>query len=257
MNKLRVIGAGLAGCEAAWQAARRGVPVILSEMKPSRYSPAHHHPGFAELVCSNSLRSADPSNAVGLLKEELSALGSLIMEAALATAVPAGSALAVDRALFSEFITEKIRSHPLIEVRENEETNIDTDPDTVTVIATGPLTDGKMADAIAALTDISLANNETSPELAASLSQAIENAKVIVSQKLGRVVIPMTIYMQTRNTYTVRVAALYDQKQAMKIAHDAVLQELAQESEENKKQLESLLGMDKIQNQYNNMTFEE
>jgi methylenetetrahydrofolate--tRNA-(uracil-5-)-methyltransferase len=153
MNKLRVIGAGLAGCEAAWQAARRGVPVILSEMKPSRYSPAHHHPGFAELVCSNSLRSADPSNAVGLLKEELSALGSLIMEAALATAVPAGSALAVDRALFSEFITEKIRSHPLIEVRENEETDIDTDPDTVTVIATGPLTDGKMADAIAALTD--------------------------------------------------------------------------------------------------------
>lgn len=110
---------------------------------------------------------------------------------------------------------------------------------------------------IAALTDISLANNETSPELAASLSQAVENAKVIVSQKLGRVVIPMTIYMQTRNTYTVRVAALYDQKQAMKIAHDAVLQELAQESEENKKQLESLLGMDKIQNQYNNMTFEE
>lgn len=153
MNKLRVIGAGLAGCEAAWQAARRGVPVILSEMKPSHYSPAHHHPGFAELVCSNSLRSADPSNAVGLLKEELSALGSLIMEAAQATAVPAGSALAVDRALFSEFITEKIRSHPLIEVRENEETDIDTDPDTVTVIATGPLTDGKMADAIAALTD--------------------------------------------------------------------------------------------------------
>ena len=110
---------------------------------------------------------------------------------------------------------------------------------------------------IAALTDLSLANNETSPELTASLSKALENAKIIVSQKLGRVFIPMTIYQQTRNTYTVRVAALYDQKQAIQIAHDVILQELANESEENKRQLEALLGMDSIQEQYNKMEFDE
>lgn len=110
---------------------------------------------------------------------------------------------------------------------------------------------------IASLTDVSLANNETTPELTASISKVLENAKVIVSQKLGRVFVPMTIYKQTRNTYTVRVAALYDQKQAMKIAHDTVMQELANESEENKKQLEALLGMDKIQEQYNKMKFDE
>lgn len=110
---------------------------------------------------------------------------------------------------------------------------------------------------IASLTDLSLANNETTPELTASIAKVLENAKVIVSQKLGRVFVPVTIYQQTRNTYTVRVNALYDQKQAMKIAHDTIMQELANESEENKKQLESLLGMDNIQKQYNNMKFDE
>ncbi len=152
MSKVRVIGAGLAGAEAAWQIARLGVRVELCEMKPKRYSPAHHRNGYAELVCSNSLRSADTSNAVGLLKEELSRLGSLVMEAALATQVPAGSALAVDRELFSDYITKRINEHPLIRVRCEEITDLSGAEDTITVVASGPLTDGALADAIAALT---------------------------------------------------------------------------------------------------------
>ncbi len=145
--KIKIIGAGLAGCEAAYQAARLGVSVDLYEMKPARYTPAHKYQGFAELVCSNSLRSSQVFNAVGLLKEELSLLGSLIMEAAYATAVPAGSALAVDRVLFSDYVTDKIRSHPLITVHEGQEVT-DIDKEGITVIATGPLTDGALADAI-------------------------------------------------------------------------------------------------------------
>ena len=112
--KIKVIGAGLAGCEAAYAAARLGVKVELYEMKPEMRSPAHHSDGFAELVCSNSLRSNQLNNAVGLLKAELSMLGSLIMEAAYATEVPAGSALAVNRELFSSYITDKIKNHPNI-----------------------------------------------------------------------------------------------------------------------------------------------
>lgn len=149
-GSVTVIGAGLAGCEAAWQAACAGCRVTLYEMKPVKYTPAHHHPGFAELVCSNSLRSASLSNAVGLLKEELRRLSSLIMEAADATTVPAGSALAVDRTLFSDYVTEKIRSHPLITVVEGEVTEIPTDG--VTVIATGPLTSEALAERILAMT---------------------------------------------------------------------------------------------------------
>ena len=147
--KIKVIGAGLAGCEAAYAAARLGVQVELYEMKPHKYSPAHHNEGFAELVCSNSLRSNDTGNAVGLLKAELSALGSLIMEAAYATEVPAGSALAVNRELFSEYITEKIRNHPNITVIEGEVTEI---PEGIVVIATGPLTSESMAESISAYT---------------------------------------------------------------------------------------------------------
>ena len=144
---IEIYGAGLAGCEAAWQAAQRGVKVRLYEMKPQKYTPAHHAPGFAELVCSNSLRSDSTANAVGLLKEEMRRMGSLIMEAADATRVPAGSALAVDRVLFSDYITEKIRQHPLIEVIGEEVSTVK--PDTVTVVATGPLTSEPMADYIA------------------------------------------------------------------------------------------------------------
>ena len=143
---ITVLGAGLAGCEAAWQAAMMGVRVRLYEMKPQKYTPAHHSEGFAELVCSNSLRSDSLTNAVGLLKEEMTRCGSLIMEAARATRVPAGSALAVDRAAFSAYITDKIRSHPLIEVVEQEVTEIEQDA--ITVVATGPLTSDAFAEYI-------------------------------------------------------------------------------------------------------------
>lgn len=147
---IRVIGAGLAGCEAAYQAARLGAFVELYEMKPHKFSPAHHSPTFAELVCSNSLRSNVTSNAVGLLKEELKRMGSLIMEAAYATEVPAGSALAVNREDFSAYITERIKSNPSIRVIEGEVTDIPEDG--ITVIATGPLTSDALAERISALT---------------------------------------------------------------------------------------------------------
>ena len=144
---ITVYGAGLAGCEAAWQAAKAGVQVRLVEMKPEKYTPAHHAPGFAELVCSNSLRSDSVSNAVGLLKEELRRLGSLVMEAADATRVPAGSALAVDREKFSAYITGKIFSHPRITVEERAADSVV--PGEISVIATGPLTSEAMAGYIA------------------------------------------------------------------------------------------------------------
>ena len=147
---VHVVGAGLAGCEAAWQIARMGVSVVLHEMKPHKMTPAHYSEDFAELVCSNSFRSNQLNNAVGLLKEELNLLGSLIMESAYANEVPAGSALAVNREDFSKYITEKIKSHPLITVVAEEVTEIN--PDDITVIATGPLTSDSMADFISNLT---------------------------------------------------------------------------------------------------------
>ena len=139
---VNVIGAGLAGCEAAWQILKRGCAVRLYEMKPHKKTPAHTSDGFSELVCSNSLRAASVTNAVGLLKEEMRRRGSLIMEAADATAVPAGGALAVDRVKFSEYITEKIKNHEDVEVIEKE---CDSVPEGITVIATGPLTSEPMA----------------------------------------------------------------------------------------------------------------
>ena len=142
-KRITVYGAGLAGSEAAWQAAERGVKVRLVEMKPIKFTPAHHAEGFAELVCSNSLRSDVTSNAVGLLKEELRRMNSLIMQAADATRVPAGSALAVDREKFSAFITEKLKSHPNIEVVYEEAAEVDRE--CVSVVATGPLTSEPMA----------------------------------------------------------------------------------------------------------------
>ena len=137
-KRITVCGGGLAGCEAAWQAANRGVKVRLFEMKPKKFTPAHHSEGLCELVCSNSLRSEVVTNAVGLLKEEMRRLGSLIMEAADATRVPAGSALAVDREKFSAYITEKIKNHPNIELIEKEVESVEEGE--ITVIATGPLT---------------------------------------------------------------------------------------------------------------------
>ncbi len=149
-HSVKVIGAGLAGCEAAWQIARHGVPVLLYEMKPKKYTPAHKSPDMAELVCSNSFRASDVTNAVGLLKEELRQVGSLIMEAADATRVPAGGALAVDRHLFSSYVTEKIKSNPLITVIEEEITALPSD--SLTVVASGPLTSDGLAGAIAEAT---------------------------------------------------------------------------------------------------------
>lgn len=142
---VKVIGAGLAGSEAAWQLARRGISVELIEMKPEKKTPAHHSDDFAELVCSNSLRGDRLENAVGLLKEELRRCGSLIMECAEATRVEAGGCLAVDRQGFSRMVTEKIRSHPNITVVSREVTRV---PDGPVIIATGPLTSDTLSQAI-------------------------------------------------------------------------------------------------------------
>ena len=147
MNQVTVIGAGLAGAECAWQLARRGIPVVLREMKPEKTTPAHVTPYFAELCCSNSLRGAGLENAVGLLKEELRRLDSLILRCADATAVPAGGALAVDREGFARMVTEHILAEPLITLMPGEVTAI---PDGDVVIASGPLTSDPLAEAIAA-----------------------------------------------------------------------------------------------------------
>lgn len=149
-RKVNVIGAGLAGSEAAWQLAQRGIPVRLYEMRPAKYSPAHHTDAFGELVCSNSLRANNIENAVGLLKEELRRCNSLIMRCADATQVPAGGALAVDREKFSGQITDAIKNHPLIEIIYGEVTEVPEDE--ITIIATGPLTDGAMADYVKKVT---------------------------------------------------------------------------------------------------------
>lgn len=143
MISAKVIGAGLAGCEAAWQLAERGIKVTLCEMKPEKKTPAHHSDNFAELVCSNSLRSDALENAVGLLKEELRNLKSIIMEAADATRVAAGGALAVDRESFSSYITGKIKNHPNIEVVYGEVEKLDLN--TPTIVASGPLTSDALA----------------------------------------------------------------------------------------------------------------
>ncbi len=143
--KVKVIGAGLAGSEAAWQLANRGIEVELYEMRPVKKSPAHHTGDFAELVCSNSLRGDRLENAVGLLKEELRRVGSIIMECAEATRVEAGGALAVDRHGFARMVTEKVRSHPNITVISEEVTEV---PEGPVIIATGPLTSDAMSDAI-------------------------------------------------------------------------------------------------------------
>ena len=146
MESVIVIGAGLAGSEAAWQLAQRGIPVELREMKPAKMTPAHHSPWFGELVCSNSLRSDQLENAVGLLKEELRRMGSLILSCADAHRVEAGGALAVDRHGFARAVTEKVRSHPLITVAEGEVTAL---PESGNVIvASGPLTSDALAEAI-------------------------------------------------------------------------------------------------------------
>ena len=146
MSRVTVIGAGLAGCEAAWQLAERGIQVALHEMKPERMTPAHHSPDFAELVCSNSLRSNELTNASGLLKEELRRLGGLVVRCADETQVEAGGALAVDREAFARRVTEQIRSHPNITVVPGEVTELPAQGEVI--VATGPLTSDALFEAI-------------------------------------------------------------------------------------------------------------
>lgn len=148
MKKFTVIGAGLAGCEAAWQIAEAGYNVTLLEMKPEKFSPAHKNKNFAELVCSNSLKASRIDSAAGLLKEEMARLGSLTVPVARNCAVPAGGALAVDRNEFSQTITDMINSHPNITVENKLVEEISLDDDEILIIATGPLTEGKLGEAI-------------------------------------------------------------------------------------------------------------
>ena len=182
MEQATVIGAGLAGCEAAWQLARRGVPTTLIEMKPDKYTPAHHHAGFAEMVCSNSLRSDQLTNAVGLLKEEMRQLGSLVMRAADATRVPAGGALAVDREAFSQYITDAVSGHPLITVEHAEVTQL---PARNAIIATGPLTSDALAAQIAALPGLQTLNffDAAAPIVS---GESLDTGKVFRQSRYGR-----------------------------------------------------------------------
>ena len=152
MKKVIIVGAGMAGSEAAWQVAQRGIKVDLYEMRPEKFTPAHKTEKFAELVCSNSLRGAGLENAVGLLKEEMRQLNSIIMESADINRVPAGGALAVDREGFSQYITDKVKNHPNVTVINKEIETIPQEDDAITIIASGPLTSEVLAKSIGELT---------------------------------------------------------------------------------------------------------
>ncbi len=185
MNNIHIIGAGLAGCEAAWQAGGMGVPVRLYEMKPDKKSPVHTSGQFAELVCSNSLGSGRLSNASGLLKEEMRRLGSLIVEAADAAAVPAGGALAVDREAFSGYITRKITENPHIEIVREEVMDFSRFGNDLIVVATGPLTSGPLLSAIAELTGSKMLHffDASAPIVSA---ESINMDKVFRASRYGR-----------------------------------------------------------------------
>ena len=182
MTPVTVVGAGFAGCEAAWALARHGIPVTLWEMKPQKFSPAHHSPDFAELICSNSFKASRLESAAGLLKAEMERLGSLCVPCAKETAVAAGGALAVDRDRFSALITEKIRSHPLITVREGEVTEI---PEGNVIIATGPLTSEAFSAAIGELISAEYLSffDAAAPIVEAS---SIDMDKVFFAARYGR-----------------------------------------------------------------------
>jgi methylenetetrahydrofolate--tRNA-(uracil-5-)-methyltransferase len=182
LKTLTIIGGGLAGCEAAWQAAERGIQVTLHEMKPEKLSPAHHLPGLAELVCSNSLRGDSLDNAVGLLKEELRRCGSLIMEAAEATRVPAGGALAVDRLLFSEYVTAKISSHPLISLEPGEIAQIPAEG--TVIISSGPLTSDALAESLGTLTGDRLYFYDAIAPIVAA--DSLDMTKVFAASRYGK-----------------------------------------------------------------------
>ena len=181
-STVTIVGAGLAGCEAAWQLARRGFPVRLIEMKPLKYSPAHHYPGYAELVCSNSLKAEHLSNASGLLKAELRAMDSLILKCAEASRVPAGGALAVDREQFSDAITGALKSHPLVTCEAGLVSAI---PEGPAIVATGPLTDPALTDAIAEFTGSKALNffDAAAPIVTA---ESLDMDKVFRASRYGR-----------------------------------------------------------------------
>lgn len=183
MEYVNVIGAGLAGSEAAWQIARRGIEVRLFEMRPERMTPAHATSRFAELICSNSLRSDRLENAVGLLKEEMRRLNSLIMIAAERCRIPAGGALAVDRDAFSTFITETLSNHPKVHVIRQEV--VDIPEDQLTIIATGPLTSDAMAKAISCITgqEYLYFYDAVAPIV---LYESIDMSKVFIASRYGR-----------------------------------------------------------------------
>ncbi len=181
-NSVTVVGAGLAGSEAAWQLAKRGIPVRLIEMKPVKYSPAHKSPGFAELVCSNSLKAEHLSNASGLLKAELRAMDSLVLRCAEASRVPAGGALAVDRDEFSGRVTSALEGHPLVTV---ERALVSELPDAPAIVATGPLTDPALTDAIARRTGVGALNffDAAAPIVTAD---SLDMTKVFRASRYGR-----------------------------------------------------------------------
>ena len=185
MSKIHIIGAGLAGCEAAWQISRFGIGVHLYEMKPDKKSPAHTNAGFAELVCSNSLRSDRLSNAAGLLKEEMRLLDSLIMRAADATSVPAGGALAVNRSDFSDFITNEIKQNPHINVLSGEVTDLSVFEGETVIIATGPLTSDALLSSLAGITGDRYLNffDAAAPIVAAD---SIDYAKAFCASRYDR-----------------------------------------------------------------------
>ncbi len=177
-----VIGAGLAGSEASWQLVRRGIHVTIVEMKPGRQTPAHHTERFAELVCSNSFRGDRLSSAVGLLKEEMRCLDSLIMRCADACRVPAGDALAVDRDVFSQMVTDTLRSHPLVTVENREADEI---PDGGVIVATGPLTSEAMGNAISRLPGLGTLNfyDAAAPIV---LRESLDESKMFRLSRYGR-----------------------------------------------------------------------
>ena len=181
-DTVTIVGAGLAGSEAAWQLARRGIPVRLVEMKPVKFSPAHKSPGFAELVCSNSLKAEHLSNASGLLKAELRAMDSLILRCAEESRVPAGGALAVDRDDFSGRVTAALEQHPLVTVERGVASEI---PDVPAIVATGPLTDPALTDAIAARTGVGALNffDAAAPIVTA---ESLDMSKVFRASRYGR-----------------------------------------------------------------------
>ncbi len=181
-NQITIIGGGLAGCEAAWQIAQRGISVVLHEMKPIKFSPAHELPGLAELVCSNSLRGISLDNAVGLLKEELRRCGSLTMEAAEVTCVPAGGALAVDRQLFSDYVTAKIESHPLIRIERSESTGIPAEG--AVIIASGPLTSDALAASLTKLTGDRLYFYDAIAPIVAA--DSLDMTKIFAASRYGK-----------------------------------------------------------------------